>query len=248
MAVARHATLRSNLSVGPAARLLRFDLPEGETLGDTLGGEYIIVHTGLTNGQGKPLKRTYSLVHVDTAAGSFELAVHPLREGTASTLLGGLGLGATLTFSGPWGKKAPPHPDAEVFLVGTDTGLSSLCGWASGPGFTDWAPRTRALWMRDEAAGFCSSTWARGRVEPYRVDLRICELPPVHDAARVDVALGHLARFTAPPKDAGRPVHALLAGDGALLPAMKAFLLARGAPESAVVVEPFFNKPEKASG
>src|SRR6266496_5458800 len=76
------------------------------------GGKYVIVHTGLVQGD-KAVKRAYSLV--PTAEGHAELAVK--RIGPGARALQEAGPGARFGFSGPWGKIVPEGGLAPATLV-----------------------------------------------------------------------------------------------------------------------------------
>ena len=67
-------------------------------------GQYVIVDTGLPNGDGRTIKRAYSLLSADPVAGTFELAVRTVPGGPGSPFMVALRVGTELGFSGPWGK------------------------------------------------------------------------------------------------------------------------------------------------
>lgn len=71
---------------------------------DYVGGQYIILNTGIKDGEGNDVKRAYSLFSRDDNQKQFELCIKTVPGGKASGHLVALETGAELAFSGPWGK------------------------------------------------------------------------------------------------------------------------------------------------
>src|SRR5438132_4943723 len=110
-------------AVGSSTRVLEIECVEGGAF-DVVGGKYIIVHTGLMQGE-KAVKRAYSLMPVPSRPGRATIAVTRLA-GPGSQAIHDLPLETTLSFSGPWGKLVPEAGLAErTALVDTDTAITS---------------------------------------------------------------------------------------------------------------------------
>src|SRR5689334_11882175 len=107
---------------GPATRILTIVEVGGTGLGD-IGGKYVIVHTGLVQGE-KAVKRAYSLMPGDAPDGHAEIAVK--RIGIGASAMHQAAAQARFTFSGPWGKLIPEEGFADrTLVVSTDTGITS---------------------------------------------------------------------------------------------------------------------------
>src|SRR5689334_15400286 len=106
MAVPKSARLLAAESVGSKARRLSFEMTDPAELG-FVGGQYIIIDTGLTLPNGKAAKRAYSIASSDVDQTRFELIARRIDGGVCSNYLHELEVGATLKFSGPWGKFLP---------------------------------------------------------------------------------------------------------------------------------------------
>src|SRR2546430_11598950 len=102
MAVVKTARLVAAENVGPKTRHFALEA-EGDPLGFA-GGQYLIVDSGIVLAGGKIAKRAYSIVSADAEQTRFELAVRRQDPGPGSGYMHELALGATIKFSGPWGK------------------------------------------------------------------------------------------------------------------------------------------------
>jgi ferredoxin-NADP reductase len=104
----RFARLTAAASVGPDTRLLDLALAEGDSLG-FIGGQYVIVDSGLASPHGKAARRAYSILSSDDEQTHFQLAVKRIGTGLGSSYLSDVAVGAQIAFSGPWGKLFPPE-------------------------------------------------------------------------------------------------------------------------------------------
>ena len=129
MAEARNARLVDAQVIGTDTRLLTFQMEEGRPLG-FIGGQYVIVNTGLPLPGGKIAKRAYSILSADTDQHRFQIAVKRIGVGPGSNFMHALAVGAELTFSGPWGKFYPADGEAPVptLVFATDTGITAALG------------------------------------------------------------------------------------------------------------------------
>jgi len=247
MAVPKKARLLAAETVGPKARQLSFEMIEPAELG-FVGGQYIIIDTGLTLPSGKAAKRAYSIASADAVQTHFELVARRIDGGMCSNYLHELALGATLTFSGPWGKFLPaPAPEgAPTWVIATDTGITAALGLVSGATFRERRARTTLLWLSSSADDFVSEAFVRERVanlgQPENFgEVRLGALPPVHHPERLPAALLHFEALQRSP----RAERVYLAGDGALLYPFASALALAGLAESQVAIESFFNVPVK---
>ena len=150
-------------SAGPDTRVLELECVEGGAF-NVVGGKYIIVHTGLMLAD-KAIKRAYSLMPVPERPGRAAIAVKRL-PGPGSQAMHAIPLGATLGFSGPWGKLVPEAGlAARTLLVATDTGITSALG------IVEQYPRARGvsalsvLWLREPTETFLDVASVRRRIE-----------------------------------------------------------------------------------
>ena len=250
MAVPKTARLIAAETVGPRARRLEFEMTEPSLLG-FVGGQYIIIDTGLTLPSGKAAKRAYSIPSPDTDQTRFELVARRIDGGVCSGYLHELELGSTLKFSGPWGKFLPEPATGKgaTWIVATDTGITAALGLLHAAAFQERLAETILLWLAPSAEDFVTEAFVRERVDkgvgPSALgELRMGALPPVHHPERLPVGLAHFqALFRA-----AAPVRVYLAGDGALLYPFANALALAGLAESQVAIESFFNVPVKKVG
>jgi len=250
MAVPKTARLVTAETVGPRARRLEFEMTDPAELG-FVGGQYIIIDTGMVLASGKLAKRAYSIASPDAHQTRFELVARRIDEGVCSNYLHRLELGSTLTFSGPWGKFLPaPMGDAgATWIVATDTGITAALGLLGGTAFFERLSRTTLLWLCGSADDFVSDAFVRQRAERVGApgglrDVRVRSLPPVHHPERILTGLAHFEAL----QRSGRPERVYLAGDGALLYPFANALALAGLAESQVAIESFFNVPAKKVG
>lgn len=83
-----------------------------------LGGQYIILNSGLKTKDGKEIKRAYSIFSSDAQQEEFQICIQPVTGGIISNHIPNLAIGSELEFSGPWGKffENPNWPKKEKFF------------------------------------------------------------------------------------------------------------------------------------
>src|SRR2546421_9317966 len=116
MAVARTARVTAATALGPDTRLLELALPGAEPLG-FLGGQYVIVDSGLVLPSGKAAKRAYSLLGAERDQGRFAVAVKRIAGGLGSGFIHEVAVGAEVRFNGPWGQLVPAEGSSGPTLV-----------------------------------------------------------------------------------------------------------------------------------
>jgi ferredoxin-NADP reductase len=225
---------------GVGARMLELEL--AEPLG-FIGGQYIIVDSGLTLPSGKAAKRAYSILSSDTDQRRFRIAVQRIPAGPVSGFLHGVPVGATLTFSGPWGKMFPAEGSSgATVVVATDTGISAALGLVQAARFRPLLAGALLVWFQVDGDAFLPRAMVRALVPAGLGELRFAALPPIGHAERVPHARAMLAEALSRQRIA----QAFSAGDGAVNYALLDDLVAAGIPATRDSVESFFNMPKKS--
>jgi ferredoxin-NADP reductase len=236
MAEARTARLLSSSRLNAEVALLRFGV--GQELAFT-GGQYIIVNTGIPLGEGKTVKRAYSLLSSDADQRTFEIAVRRVDSGPGSNFMIGLEAGAELLFTGPWGKFRPPTDatdSASTLIVATDTGITAALGLLRSQSFQPRLAQTSVVWLVESDSYFVPEKFVRERLPE---NCGHFERVPLPLAARTEWLARERDSFLEPVLRS--PLHAAyLSGDGSLLAAFRDTLQALPAPP-AVFIESFFN-------
>lgn len=243
MSDVRSAVLR-RAEAFSGSRWLQLETSDGRPL-PFRGGQYVIIDTGLKLADGRARKRAYSMLSVDSDAQRFELGVCRLPGGEAAEYLWSLPLGATIRFSGPWGKlhvpEALPEQPGPVWVIATDSGASAALGLVRSQAFAPLTERA-ALWhFRSERDAFLRDDFVRERV-PAGMRFESAPLAAVHAPLRAAELTHFLTqRLHAEP----RPAQVYLCGDGALARLATQQLMAAGVPEGLIQSESFFNHAEK---
>jgi ferredoxin-NADP reductase len=220
------------------------ELEAAEPLG-FIGGQYIIVDSGLTLPGGKAAKRAYSILSSDADQRRFQLAVKRIPGGPVSGFLHGIAAGAAVAFSGPWGKLFPAGDAAGATLViATDTGISAALGLVQAARFRALLPGTLLIWLQADGDEFLPPALVRAHIPASCGEIRFAALPPIGHPERVPHARAVLAEVLA-----RRPIaQAFSSGDGAVNYALLDDLVAAGIPATRDSVESFFNMPKKSAG
>jgi ferredoxin-NADP reductase len=228
-------------AAGPSTRVLSLECVEGGAF-DLVGGKYIIIHTGLMVGE-KAIKRAYSLMPVEGRPGQAQIAVKRL-PGLGSQAMHDVPLGATLGFSGPWGKLIPEAGLAQrSLLVATDTGITSALGIVEQQAMTGQSRSISVMWLREASESFLDVASVRRRVEHVGADWVQHDIAPIAGRMRAVEAWGLIEaqarRFEAS--------HVIATGDGAIVHPLRESLPVRVPLVTDVRIECFFNNPEKKS-
>jgi ferredoxin-NADP reductase len=222
-------------------RLVHLDA--AEPLG-FVGGQYVIIDSGLVLDNGKAAKRAYSIVSADTEQTRFVLAVMRIAGGRCSSFMHEVRVGAEVKFSGPWGKLYPPErAGGRTLVLATDTGISAALGLVQSTRFAPLIAGAVLIWLRTSPDYFLPEPFVRALVPP-GCDTRIAGIPPIGDPLRVPCAR---ALFDGVVGQGGL-AHGFIAGDGAVNYALLADLVAAGVPATKDHVESFFNMPKNPRG
>jgi len=242
MAIPKTARVVDARMEGPDTR--RLELCMDEPLG-FVGGQYVIVDSGMLLPNGKAAKRAYSLVTADAEQRRFELTVKRIPGGLVSGYLHAIAVGAELRFSGPWGKLVP-EPDASgpTFVLATDTGISAALGLVQGQRFAPLLRETTLLWLRSCPEYFLPEALVRERVPAGCAAVRVEPFLAIGHPERVECAR---ALLRAHVQQAGLPARAFVTGDGAVNYALLDDLVAAAVPATRDHLESFFNLPKKSA-
>jgi ferredoxin-NADP reductase len=242
MAVPKTARVVASEPIGGATRIVHLELEDGSPFGFR-GGQYAIVNTGVMLAEGKPAKRAYSFFSDDREQRRVSLAVKRLRGGPGSNAMHDAAIGATFTFSGPWGKSyADDAMDGASLLLATDTGITAAMGLARSVGFTRLAPAAELVWCVDPKVEFLPHDFVRDYVEASGVRLSILETLPVDHPERLDHVRAIVDRHV---DERGAPSNAFLSGDGLLVYGVREQLTRMGLKDDRVKLEAFFNNPAR---
>jgi ferredoxin-NADP reductase len=219
------------------------ELATAEPLG-FLGGQYIIVDSGLVLPSGKAAKRAYSILSSEADQHRFQIAVKRIPDGPVSGFLHTIELGAKLAFSGPWGKMFPGEGAAgATVVIATDTGISAALGLVQAARFRQLLPDAALVWLQVAGDDFLPEALVRGRIPAGLGEVRFAALPPIGHPERVPHARAVLAELLA----RGPVAQAFSSGDGAVNYALLDDLVAAGITATRDSVESFFNMPKKSA-
>ncbi len=152
MAVPKTGDVISARTVGNDARLLELEI--AEPLGFQ-GGQYMIIDSGLVASNGKAIKRAYSLISSDDHQRYVQLAVQRIPNGPGSDFIHGLEAGATVSFSGPWGKfYLREDVPGSTLVFSTDTGITAALGLIRSARFFPLLAETIFIWLRPSVEYF----------------------------------------------------------------------------------------------
>jgi ferredoxin-NADP reductase len=202
---------------------------------DFVGGQYLIVNSGIELADGKIAKRAYSILSPDERQERFTVAVK--RLGPGSSWMHARGVGDEVPFSGPWGKfLADDARPRRTLVIATDTGITAALGLVRGRAFAPQLLQAELVWLVEDEDYFLPEAFVRAAL-PAGLRYRRARLPPVGQAARVQAAQA-IGRAAA----AGGVASVFIAGDGDVLYPLRDDFAA-----SDVRFECFFNNPAKKS-
>jgi ferredoxin-NADP reductase len=184
MAQQRIATLTGSESLGDETRLLSFRIADGE-LG-FVGGQYIIVDTGIPIADNKIAKRAYSIISSDAEQREFQLGVRRIGGGPGSNFMHRLEIGSELKFSGPWGKfVARDTIDGELLIVATDTGITAALGLLRGRDLYRGREQSKLIWFAESEGYFLPFDFVITQLDDIGVrNLSVTETAPIGDPTR----------------------------------------------------------------
>ena len=154
--------------------------------------------------------------------------------------------GATLQFSGPWGKYLPMDTvegdaDATLFIA-TDTGITVALGMLRGHAFQPRLKRAKLFWLAESEDYFVTEEFVRERL-PKDCGHFERVLVPTNKEARAEW-LTRERKYLLAAALADKPRAAYLSGDGFLLAAFRDALRALNTDAPSIFVESFFHHQE----
>ncbi len=208
-----------------------------------VGGQYIIVNTGVSLPGGKVAKRAYSIFSSDAEQNRFQIAVKRIESGPGSSYMHSAEPGTNIPFSGPWGQYLPEdsRPRTSTWVLATDTGITAALGLVRGTKFTPQLPGSKVIWFVPARDYFIPESKAREMIPSGCKDFRL-EVIPDTQAVERPAAVRALIREMA---EKGLPESVFLSGDGNVLYPLRDDLISAGVPESGIRLECFFNNPFK---
>ncbi len=241
MAQSKTARVVTTRDLG-SARLIEF--APAEPL-DFVGGQYLIINSGLTLPDGKLAKRAYSIASPDCEQARFTLFVRRIGEGLASNWLHLRAVGDEIPFSGPWGKFLPDDrtPRRATWIVATDTAITAALGLVNGAPFAPQIDHASLHWLVESDHYFLPPVEVAARLPRGLRTFSRSTIPWVGHPERLGAASAHLADCLRTEV----PVSVFLAGDGAVIYPLRQQLIAAGVLDSNIRLEPFFNNPAKKS-
>ncbi|HWF61613.1 MAG TPA: FAD-dependent oxidoreductase [Nitrospira sp.] len=241
MAVPKTAEVVLARTVGDHTRLLELEI--AEPLG-FLGGQYMIIDSGLVASNGKAIKRAYSLISSDDDQRRVQLAVQHIPNGPGSDYIHGLEPGAKVSFSGPWGKfYLREDTPGSTLVFSTDTGVTAALGLIQSMRFFPLLDGTMFIWLRPSVDYFLPEEYVRGLIPAECCDVRIGTIPATNHDARLPAVRTVLRQILFGPA----LTRAFVSGDGAVNVALLDDLVSAGVPVSNENVESFFNMPKKSA-
>lgn len=244
MAVPRKAKLFKKKIFNKDVSLLEFHVDEEL---EYIGGQYIILNTGIKDVEGNEIKRAYSLLSLDEDPTKFEICVKSLPGGQASPYLLKLEENTELTFSGPWGKflKNPLWPsEGHTLIVVTDTAITTALGLIQSKKLKPFLPDCHLIWMVTDTFYFMPFEFVNHRIPDDFVDFQTVQIPPIGDPNRIIDGLNIIKQKL---EHTPFPKNVFLAGDGSILYEIKNHLEMRGLQPALLNLEPFFNKLRQES-
>ncbi|MCA1665005.1 MAG: FAD-dependent oxidoreductase [Myxococcales bacterium] len=159
MAVVREARVADVVDLTPTTRILEL---EPVTRLDFVGGQYVIVNSGITLPDGKLAKRAYSFLSADERQERVVVAVRKMG-GAASHWMHTRVVGDVIPFSGPWGKwLAEDSQPRRTLVMATDTGITAALGLIRGRAFAPQLARAELVWLVQDR--FDASRCRRSRI------------------------------------------------------------------------------------
>jgi ferredoxin-NADP reductase len=242
MAQQRTAILKTSERLGEETRLLSFRMTDDAVLG-FVGGQYVIVDTGILIAGNKIAKRAYSIISADQEQHEFQLVVRRIGNGPGSNYMHCLAPGAEMKFSGPWGKfVANDGVESGRLVFATDTGITAALGLLRSQATSNWGDRLKLIWFAQSNSYFLPFHIVMGALDRIGVrNMAIVEAPAPTNQDRIRMALGLIAHAIATEP----PASAFLSGDGDVIRPISELLIGAGLHNECIRSEYFFNSPQR---
>ncbi|WP_061232662.1 FAD-dependent oxidoreductase [Leptospira noguchii] len=211
-----------------------------------LGGQYVILNSGLKTKDGKEIKRAYSIFSSDTQQEEFQICIQPVTGGLISNHIPNLAIGSELEFSGPWGKfvENPNWPKkGKVLLIATDIGITAIHSILHSLRWKDKLKDTYVLWYLFLKEKSISVQEILKRLPKGFHFLNVISVSKINHPNRSEECIRSLKEELT---TLDFPQSAFLAGDGKLIRVAQDFLLKSGLDEKFIGMETFFNSTKKS--
>lgn len=211
-----------------------------------LGGQYVILNSGVKTDEGKEIKRAYSILSSDRYQGEFQICIQPVDKGLASSHIPNLAIGVELEFSGPWGKfigNSEWPREGKTLLVATDTGITAIFSILHSQRWKDKLKDTNVIWYVSREEEFLPVRDILDGLPNGFNSLNVIPISKINDPKREEECL---CSFTDELDASILPINAFLAGDGKLIRILKDVLLVRGILEENIGTEIFFNSSRQS--
>ena len=239
MAQQRIARLTSMREVNSDTRLLCFAAEDA--LG-FVGGQYIIVNTGIRIAEGKIAKRAYSLLSSDADQLHFEIAIRRVENGPGSNYMLGLVEGAELAFSGPWGKFLPREQqpsDTPTLIFATDTGITAALGLINSIQFEPYRKQSSTFWLCESDEYFLPASFIQERIPTHCKGVETVRVPA--KATDRESWLANHRDALLKQILAEKPTTAFFSGDGFLLSNFRDAMQQAMPHPPEILIETFFH-------
>ncbi|MFZ8934519.1 MAG: FAD-dependent oxidoreductase [Bacteriovoracaceae bacterium] len=206
-----------------------------------IGGQFIIIDSGLKNEEGKPYKRTYSLLSEDSNTTEFQIAYKVLEKGIVTNqYLNQLKEDDIITFSGPWGKFLKDENyfgQGDIFVLATDTAVASALSFVNSQNIKE-KNKISFYWMVPDNDYFLSFDLVKKRLPQDLKHFEIISAPEFGSSQRSQLV--EMAKDLTKKHQGARTI--LLAGDGKIVNECREYLVDNGVSENHIGMEVYFNK------
>ncbi|MBQ48486.1 MAG: hypothetical protein CMP10_13825 [Zetaproteobacteria bacterium] len=203
-------------------------------------GQYIIVDTKINKGNGKTVKKAWSLASSNEDGSLLTLGVRRIGSGQGSNWAYQLTAGEEIQFGGPYGKLTAD--EAPALIVATDTGITAAIGLLLGTEIKPYLKGSRLLWLRSVRQEFLSDEYVREQIPDDLGNLVISDASAPDVPDRISSMHRQVESFVGEKKFLGS---VYLVGDGDVVGPLERYFVGTGVLEERVKQEFFFRKPAK---
>jgi len=238
MAIPKKARVIQIKSLKTDVKHLQCEMIEPNKL-SFIGGQCILINSGIVMDNGKLGKRAYSIVSSDVKQNTFEILVKKIGNGVGSSFVHQLKEGDAFEFSGPWGKNKPVANEIDeksVLFIATDTGITTLLGLLRGSAYRDSLDDAKLIWLTSEEDYFIPLNNMDQWIPNYCSYQMITDISDSKAINRTEECV--------------KKIEALsfekfydkiwLCGDGNVIASLKAWFISEGYAAEQIVTESFF--------
>ena len=237
MAVPKHARVIKVNSIKDDVKHLVCEMNEPNELG-FIGGQCILINSGIVMDNGKLGKRAYSIVSSDHTQHTFEILVKKIGQGVGSSFVHQLKEWDRFEFSGPWGKNKPivnEIDEKKVLFIATDTGITAILGLLKGAAYQSLV-HANIVWMTSEVDYFIPEKVMDQWIPAYCSFKMISD---ISDSKVVNRSLECVEKIKNLNFEKNYD-KVFLCGDGNVLSALKEWFISKGYDKDKIITESFF--------